>query len=164
MNLTFAGTQLQLKGMTRWQSMTMKKMKWLKKSQWNNHIWMNQKSTNISIQEDRQVHLSGMELMSMLILHFIAMINQRIQKVSWKANCLRNGEAVDSEYQSLMENETWELTIHNTTPWTKPVGCRRPNMEAMEQLNSEHYKVRLVAKEYAQKHGEEYSEMYSHLW
>ena len=63
-----------------------------------------------------------------------------------------------------MENETWELTIHNTTPWTKPVGCRRPNMEAMEQLNSEHYKVRLVAKEYAQKHGEEYSEMYSHLW
>lgn len=27
MNLTFAGTQLQLKGMTRWQSMTMKKIK-----------------------------------------------------------------------------------------------------------------------------------------
>ena len=40
-------------------------------------------------------------------------------------------EAADSEYESLIENETWELV--ELPSGRKPIGCLRSNMEAMER-------------------------------
>jgi len=55
-------------------------------------------------------------------------LESRLSK-SWK-------EVADSEYQSLIENEIWEL-VELFNGW-KPVGCKwvlRLNVEVMEKLN-----------------------------
>lgn len=69
-------------------------------------------------------------------------------------------EAADSEYQSLIENDTWELV--EPPPGRTPVGCRWIfKTKHGSDGKVERYKARLVAKEYTQKYGEDYAETYS---
>ena len=71
----------------------------------------------------------------------------------WKA-------AVDSEYNSLIENKTWKLV--ELPPGRKAIGCKwvfkvKPRMDG----TVERFKARLVAKGYAQKYGIDYDERFS---
>jgi hypothetical protein len=68
--------------------------------------------------------------------------------------------AADSEYNSLMENETWrlvQLPLGRTA-----IGCRwvfRAKHDSDGRVNR--FKARLVAKRYAQKYGIDYDETFS---
>ena len=71
----------------------------------------------------------------------------------WKA-------AVDSEYQSLMENKTWELVELPVD--RKAIGCKWVfKVKYGEQGEVERFRGRLVAKGYSQKYGIDYDEMFS---
>lgn len=71
----------------------------------------------------------------------------------WKA-------AADSEYQSLMENQTWELVKLPTN--RKTVGCKWIfKVKYGAQGEVERFKSRLVAKGYSQRYGIDYDETYS---
>ena len=70
----------------------------------------------------------------------------------WKA-------AVDSEYNSLIENKTWKLV--ELPPGRKAIGCKwvfkvKPRMHG----TVERFKARIVAKGYAQKYGIDYDETF----
>ena len=79
-------------------------------------------------------------------------IEEALKDQEWK-------EAANSEYQSLMENETWKFVKLSTG--RKPVGCKWIfKMKCTSDGKVEHYKVRLVAKGYTQK-SEDYDETYS---
>ena len=68
--------------------------------------------------------------------------------------------AADSEYQSLLENETWELM--KLPSGRKPVGCRWVfKSKCGKDGKIERYKTQLVAKGYTQRYGEDYDETYS---
>ena len=75
------------------------------------------------------------------------------QAAEWK-------QAADSEYESLISNETWEL-VELPTGCT-PIGCKwifRIKYDSSGRVNR--FKGRLVAKGYAQKQGIDYEETFS---
>ena len=71
----------------------------------------------------------------------------------WKASA-------NEEYQSLMENDTWDLV--ELPSGRKPIGCKWV-FKAKRDKNGkvERFKARLVAKGYAQKYGINYEETFS---
>ena len=75
------------------------------------------------------------------------------QSKEWKA-------AADSEYESLMENETWELM--ELPHGRKPVGCKWVfQVKCRTDGRVERFKGRLVAKGYVLKYGIDYDETFS---
>jgi len=75
------------------------------------------------------------------------------QSVQWK-------EAVESEYASLMENETWELV--DLPEGRETIGCKWVfKLKHASDGQVERFKGRLVAKGYSQKHGLDYDETFS---
>ena len=71
----------------------------------------------------------------------------------WKA-------AADSEYQSLLENDTWEL-VELPHGW-KAIGCKwifKVKYTCDDKV--ERFKGHLVAKRYSQKYGTDYDETIS---
>ena len=68
--------------------------------------------------------------------------------------------ATDSEYNSLIENKTWELV--ELPPGRKAVGCKWVfKLKHAGDDTVERFKARLVAKGYAQKCGIDYDETFS---
>ena len=68
--------------------------------------------------------------------------------------------ATDSEYQSLLENETWKLV--KLPSGRKPVGCRWIfKSKRGKDGKIERYKALLVAKGYTQRYGGDYDETFS---
>ena len=71
----------------------------------------------------------------------------------WKA-------AADAEYQSLLENETWELV--ELPAERKPISCKWVfKVKHDETRKVERFKGRLVAKGFLQKYGIDYDETFS---
>ena len=69
-------------------------------------------------------------------------------------------EAADSEYESLIENETWELV--ELPSGRKPIGCKWVfKVKHGSNGKVERFKGRLVAKGYDQKYGIDYDETFS---
>ena len=69
-------------------------------------------------------------------------------------------QAADSEYKSLMENETWELV--ELPKDRQAVGCKWVfKVKHTSDGRVERFKGRLVAKGFAQKHGIDYDETFS---
>jgi hypothetical protein len=71
-------------------------------------------------------------------------------------------EAVQSEMDSIMSNKTWEIV---KCPYgCKPIGCKWVFKKKFRPDGIiERYKVRLVAKGYTQKEGEDFFDTYSHV-
>lgn len=69
-------------------------------------------------------------------------------------------EAADSEFESLMDNETWELV--NLPKGREAIGCKWVfKLKYTSDGEVERFKGRLVAKGYSQKHGLDYDETFS---
>ena len=69
-------------------------------------------------------------------------------------------EATDAEYQSLIENDTWDLT--ELPAGRKAIGCKWVfKVKYAEEGQVERFKGRLVAKGFLQKHGIDYDETFS---
>ena len=68
--------------------------------------------------------------------------------------------AADSEFESLMKNETWKLVELPSD--RKPIGCKWVfKVKYCSDGKIERFKARLVAKGYAQKYGIDYDETFS---
>ena len=69
-------------------------------------------------------------------------------------------DAADSEYESLMKNETWKLV--ELPSGRKPIGCKWVfKVKYGSDGKVERFKGRLVAKGYAQQYGIDYEETFS---
>ncbi|KAH9328474.1 hypothetical protein KI387_000582 [Taxus chinensis] len=80
-------------------------------------------------------------------------IQEVLQSKYWK-------DAMDSEYQSVMKNNSWQLV--DLPPGKKPIGCRwifKTKYKADETVDK--YKVRLLEKGYTQKEGIDYEEKFA---
>jgi len=68
--------------------------------------------------------------------------------------------AANSEFESLLENETWKLVELPSN--RKPIGCKWVfKVKYGSDGKIERFKARLVAKGYAQKYGIDYNETFS---
>ncbi|CAL8162132.1 unnamed protein product [Prunus armeniaca] len=72
-------------------------------------------------------------------------------------------EAIDDEMLSLKKNKTWELV--ELPKGRKVIGCKwvYAKNEGVNDARVVRFKARLVAKEYAQKEGIDYNEIFSHV-
>ena len=69
-------------------------------------------------------------------------------------------EAVRSEMDSIMSNETWEIV--DRPYWCKPIGYKWVFKKKLRPDGTiERYKARLVAKDYTQKEGDDFFDTYS---
>ena len=69
-------------------------------------------------------------------------------------------EATESEYDSLIDNNVWELT--KLPEGRKPVGCKWVFKKKMNPDGSiQKYKARLVAQGFSQVYGEDYDEVFA---
>ena len=67
-------------------------------------------------------------------------------------------EAADSEYQSLMDNETWKLV--KLPAGRKPIGCKLIfKTKRTSDGKVKHYKAKLVAEGYTQKPREDHTRL-----
>lgn len=77
-------------------------------------------------------------------------IEEALESKPWK-------EAMDTEYQSLMKNNTWELV--DLPPGKKSISCKWIfKTKYKEDGSIDKHKTRLVGKGYAQKEGIYYEE------
>ena len=80
-------------------------------------------------------------------------IEEALRDKDWDA-------AVNAEYESLMENNTWELV--DLPEGRKPIECKWIfKVKRGSNENIERYKARLVAKGFAQKYGVDYDETFA---
>jgi len=69
-------------------------------------------------------------------------------------------EAMESEIQSMHDNQVWNLIDH--TPGLKTIGCKWVFKKKIDMDGNVHtFKARLVAKGYTQTHGVDYDETFS---
>ena len=69
-------------------------------------------------------------------------------------------ESADQEYESLMENETWDLV--ELPPNRQPVGCKWVfKVKQGSDGKADRFKGRLVPKGYSQRYGMDYTETFS---
>ncbi len=82
-------------------------------------------------------------------------IEEALANEDWRA-------AVNSEYESLIENNTWELV--NLPEGRKPIECKWV-FKAKKGSNGDikRYKARLVAKGFAQKYGIDFDETFARV-
>jgi len=69
-------------------------------------------------------------------------------------------EAMDSEMESILKNDTWTLT--ELPPGRKPIGCKWIfRLKLLPDGTVERYKARLVAKGFAQQEGVDFNETFA---
>ncbi|OWZ13301.1 putative mitochondrial protein [Phytophthora megakarya] len=88
-----------------------------------------------------------------------------VQEALASAHAMEWKRAMDDEYESLMENQTWELVPIPTQTRNKPVNILTSLwilvMKRNEKGQVDRYKARLAIKGYRQKYGLDFLETYS---
>jgi hypothetical protein len=85
-----------------------------------------------------------------------------VQKAFESTHAIDWKQAMDIEYESLIKNQTWELT--SLPLGRRVVGCKWLFKQKYKSDGSiDHYKARLVAKGYTQIAGLDYHDTFSHI-